>query len=160
MRSLFTRGKGKLDVTFEKRAYNPGDRIDVQMHLSTKKELGPGRLFVALICQEHVTTDRRDFDGDRRLETDVNEIYRHEVDAAFEASFPAGTEEDFTLTFEVPPDPTATNVEVPGWVGGLAKAVSLFANKRRTKTIWYVVGRYDIKGLDLVDKEKISINIG
>lgn len=159
MRSLFTRGKGKLEVTFEKRAYNPGDQIDVQLHLSTKKELGPGRLFATLVCEERVTTHSVDSDGDRDTDTRINVIYSHEVDAAIEASFPASTEEDFTLTFEVPPDPTATNVEIPGWIGGLVKAASFFGNKDSRLT-WYVVGRYDIKGLDLVDKEKISINIG
>lgn len=164
---LFSGRKGSLDLTVTNRAYNAGEEIPLSVRLTTKKDLGPGRLFAALICTETTrrNVQRRNSDGSTRhgTDTDTREVFRHEVDLAIEASFPDNTDQVFTANLPVPQGPaeqqqSALPGEVPGWVGALVDVASAL-NDARSETRWYVEARYDIPRLDLKDKQEISVNV-
>lgn len=162
---LFSGRKGTLDLTVTNRAYNAGEQIPLSVRITTKKDLGPGRLFASLICTETTRRNvtRRNSDGSTRnsTDTDTREVFRHEVDLAIEASFPDNTDQVFTANLPVPPAPAEKNVvpgEVPGWVGTLVDVASALSDARRD-TRWYVEARYDIPRLDLKDKQEISVNV-
>lgn len=155
--SFLARGKGEIKIQVTNQAYLPGDEVIVGVHLTTKKDLGPGRLFGSLIADEKVEQVRLDHDGDRQHHSDTREIYRWDVDLAIDASFAAGTDETFTFVVHVPHAPTnGGGQQAPGWVGALAK-MSSFMGPRTTVT-WRVECRYDIPRLDLSDRETIHIN--
>lgn len=162
---LFSGRKGSLDLTVTNRAYNAGEDIPISVHLTTKKDLGPGRLFASLVCTEttwrRVTERRADGSTTSRNKSETTVIFRHEVDLAIEASFPDNTDQVFTTNLPLPALPAETVPEMPdapGWVGTLVDVASALSDARR-ETKWFVEARYDIPRLDLKDKQDISVNI-
>jgi len=155
---FLAKGKGSLELEIVNRAYAPGEFVECVAHLRTKKDLGPGRLFAALICIEEVSHWSTDMDGDRQRETDRNELFRWEQDLAIEASFPAETDERIPFTLQIPRGPDhQPPPDRPAWVGTVA-AVFNAMNSTRHKVWWEVEARYDIPKLDLRDDVRLSVN--
>lgn len=158
---LLSGRKGAVELSVTNRAYNPGEEIPMSVRLTTKKDLGPGRLFVALVMTETVRR-RVERDGRTRTESKTSELFRHEVDLAIDASFPDNTDLKFDGYIPVPAAPTADGRElpgeVPGWVGTLVDVASALSTAQREKK-WYVEARYDIPRLDLKDRHEISVNL-
>lgn len=151
-------GKGSLDLEITNRVYAPGEFVDAVAHLTTKKDLGPGRLFAALTCIEEVSHWRTDMDGDRTRETDRNELFRWEQDLAIDASFPAGTDERIPFTLQIPRGPDQEPPQDrPSWVGTIVDVFSAMSAANR-KVWWEVEARYDIPKLDLKDDVRLSVN--
>lgn len=158
---LFSGRKGSVELSVTNRVYNPGEEIPMSVHLTTKKDLGPGRLFVALVMTETVRR-QVERDGRTRTESKTSELFRHEVDLAIDASFPDGTDLSFDGYIPVPAAPSDDGRQLPGdapgWVGTLVDVASALSSTRREKD-WYVEARYDIPRLDLKDRHKISVNL-
>lgn len=151
-------GKGSLDLEVTNRAYAPGEFVEAVAHLTTKKDLGPGRLYAALICIEEVRQWRTDMDGDRTRETERNELFRWEQDLAVDAAFPAGTDERFSFTLQIPRGPDhQPPADAPPWVGTVMDVFGAMAAANR-KAWWEVEVRYDIPKLDLKDDVRLSVN--
>lgn len=159
--SFLAKGKGQIKIEVTNRAYAPGDLVDVQVRLTTKKDLGPGRLYGALVGTERREVRRRDVDGHMgdHVDTEVDrvEIYRREVDLAVDASFSRGTDERMTFALHIPQPPRMENADVPGWVGTLAEVARWLGPDVRLE--WMVEVRYDIPRLDLSDRQKLSVNL-
>lgn len=155
--SFLAKGKGQIKIEVTNRVYNPGEFVDVHVHLTTKKDLGPGRLYGALVANERIEHRRRNHDGHMHTDVEHNEIYRWEVDLGVDASFPSGTDEQMTFGLQIPPPPPENSMELPGWLGGMAQVAAWFGP--HTSVEWEVEVRYDIPRLDLSDREKISVNM-
>lgn len=154
--------KGRLVLTITNQAYNPGDVMEGVMVVSSKKDLGPGRLYAALICNEEWYEWETDANGQRSREKQSQEVYRYEVDIDPHYSTGAGQEQ--TMVFSLP-TPIERTVDEPGqfddsrsgWLGTLGNIIESLGS-RSSEYKWKVEGRYDIKGLDLTDSESISFN--
>lgn len=139
--------------------YNLGDEINGILTIETKRDLGPGRLFVALVCIEEVSDWTTNSRGERRRETDTREIFRYEADVGRNESFSAGTVDrrPFTLRLPLPDTGNAPHDQTPEWAIGLMAVMDTLSSRDR-RIWWEVKGRYNIDGLDLGAEQRISVN--
>lgn len=158
-RRFFTSGKGALHIEVTDRLYSLGEEINGILTLEAKRDLGPGRLFVALVCIEEVTRWTNNSQGQRSQQTDRREMFRYETDLGVDEAFSSGTVErrPFTLRLPLPDTGKAPYDKVPEWAHGvMAVADALSRNER--KVWWDVLGRYHIDGIDLADEQRLSVN--
>lgn len=155
--NILSRGKGRIEIDVTNKAYHPGEAVEVGVHLTTRKDLGPGRLFGSLVCTERIEEIEHDADGDIDTDTHEHEVYRHEVDLAVDASFPAGTDERMSFTVQVPAPPAEdTASRGDDLLGAVLDFATSLGSSR--ELVWKVECRYDIPRLDLADSERISVN--
>lgn len=138
-----------------------GEAVTGDLRLTTKKSLEGSRLFVALVGFEEVRRRTTDSDGDPKTETRRHEIYRSEVDLEGAGTVPAGTDQSYRFEIKTPGGQAAGPAEGDSVLGKAAGAVvsglQAFGDVDRKK-IWEVQARYDIKGIDLTTKRKVTIS--
>ncbi len=155
------RMKGKLELVLPKGGYAPGEIIHGELKLTAKKDLEGSRLFVALVGYEE-TTRRSSSGGGSKTETVRHEIYREEHDLEGPGTVPAGTEKSYPFQMGTPNSLGAggagsSSLGMAGEV--LAAGLKMLGNTNRKK-VWEVQARYDIKGIDLTAKRRVTVSGG
>ncbi len=138
--------------------FEPGQPIQGIMTVRAKKDLGPGRLFVALVCTEEWSEWTTDSDGDRSRERRTRELFRHDVNVEPRFSIGKGDTQTAPFVLPTPPVSDAANQEssMPGWVQAMVDVVGSLSRDDR-ETYWEVTGQFDIPGLDLIKRERIPL---
>ena len=160
---LAARMKGKLELTLAKGGFAPGEIITGDLKLTTKKTLEGNRLFVALVGFEEVRRRTTDSDGNSKTETQRNEIYRTELDLEGSGSVPAGTEKSYPFQIDTPSGqataPDASDSALGKAAGAVVAGLQAFGNTDRKK-IWEIQARFDVKGIDLTAKHRVTVSEG
>jgi hypothetical protein len=157
---IASRMKGKIVLTLTKGGYAPGETIQGELLLTTKKDLEGNRLFVALVGYEEVKSRYIDSDGDSRTETNKHEIYRDELDLEGAGPVIAGASKPYPFQLNTP----SGNTQMAGEGGDsmLGKAavalISTIGDSANRRKIWEVQARYDLKGIDLKAKRKVTVS--
>ena len=157
---IMARMKGKLELALSKGGYAPGEILNGELKLTTKKEIEGNRLFVALVAYEEIERERRDSDGGSKTETDRREIHRQELDLLGAEAVPAGTEKSFPFQMETPGGPeaaAAADSKLGKAMGAVASGLNMLSSNRR-KVIWKVEARFDCKGIDLTTSKRVTIS--
>lgn len=149
--------KGKMTVTLTKGGYQSGEPVQGTLDVLLKKDLDAQRLFVSLIGEE--VEEYRESDGDRRTRT--HEIYRDEVDLEPGRVFPAGFQESYSFELIAPGGDHLPKAASAGILDGVNLNIGgmSIGNDRRTRLKWKVVGRLDVKGLDVTASRNVQINL-
>lgn len=157
-RRLFTAGKGTLELEVTDQLYRLGDEVDGVVTISAKQDLGPGRLFAALVCIEEIAEWRTDRDGRRIRETKRRELWRREADLGVREVFSSGSVDTKLFTLRLPfEDARETpHADTPDWAHGVVAVLDALKNRERN-FIWEVSARYDIPKIALADYQKISV---
>lgn len=158
---VFTLGqrlKGGITLSLGSTHFSPGQDIAGVATITAKKPMGPGRLFVSLVCTEEWYEWDTDSDGDRRREKRTREVYRDDVDLDRALTLqPNDTHAaPFVLHTPQPQDTLAPDGEQPGWAKAL-QAIGAAMSPDVT-VYWDVESRYDIKGLDLTAQQRIPLS--
>ena len=155
---IAARMKGKLVLALNKGGYAPGEIINGDLQLITKRAIEGNRLFVALVGYEEVRRRVTDSDGKDEIKTERHEVYRDELDLIGAGHMPAGTEK--SLPFQLgTPNLRAGEANPGGLIGAAAGALGSMMGTGR-KMIWEVQARYDVKGVDLKTKKRITVSGG
>lgn len=152
---LGRRARGSLRLDIPAATYRPGDYIEGTVHLEAKKELGPGRVVVSLVCTEEWWEWDTDSDGDQTRRRRTKEVYRHEIDVVANLSVGAGERRPVPFTLPTPP-PTIPGGQQRSGILGFMKSLAEIIQPDRDQ-IWEVEARYDIPGLDLVGDRRIDL---
>ena len=158
---LFTFGqrlKGGLTLSLGNSHFSPGQDIAGVATVTAKKPMGPGRLFVSLVCTEEWYEWETDADGDRSRRKKTREVYREDVnlDSSLTMQQNGTHTAPFVLRTPQPQDTVVPDEDLPGWAKAL-KAVGA-SLQPDVEVHWTVTGRYDIKGLDLTADQRIPLN--
>lgn len=160
---IAARMKGKIELTLTKGGYAPGETIQGDLLLTTKKDLEGNRLFVALVGYEEVKRRYRDSDGNSKTETKKHEIYRDELDLEGADPVVAGSSQTYPFQLNTPP---ASNTQMADGLGDsmIGKAagalISAIGDTVDRRKLWEVQARYDLKGIDLKTKQKVTVSGG
>ena len=152
MNSYFVlrRLKGSVALEFANRAYSPGEVITGRVELLCRKPVECHRFFVALVCEEVITTQDS---TTRRVE-----IIRQEQDLAGGGQFPAGTQESYPFSLPVPAGGGMVRHIATGnqTVDNVMNGLAVLATRGRFE--WHVEARVDARGIDLARRRDVSIN--
>ena len=160
---IASRMKGKIELTLTKGGYAPGETIQGNLILTSKKDLEGTRLFVALVGYEEVKRRYRDSEGNSKSETKRHEIYRDELDLEGAGPVIAGASQSYPFQLNTPP---VANTQLAGeggdsMIGKAAGAlISAIGDTVDRRKIWEVQARYDLKGIDLKTKKKVTVSGG
>lgn len=150
--------KGELRLDLGNPMVAPGRDIAGVVTIAAKKALGPGRLYVSLVCTEEWWQTETDSRGHTSRTRKREEIYRHDVDVAHDLVLAPGGRH--TAPFVLPtPQPQDTVGQDPDR-STFGRALDLLSDALSPDrdTHWSVEARYDIKGLDLKDEERIPLH--
>ncbi len=144
--------KGSLTLTLNHRGVGSGDKFTGTVQVVCKKPVEGNRLVATLIG-----TERIEEKTDEGTKTRTREIYRADALLEEARSYEAGFEESYRFELVAP---SADQVGVAG--SGLGKMVERgvgMLTGRDRELLWKIEGRLDAKGLDLVDSEKVTVNL-
>ncbi len=144
--------KGNLTLTLNHRGVGSGDKFTGRVQVVCKKPVEGNRLVATLIGTERI--EERTDEGTK---TRTREIYRADALLEEARSYEAGFEESYPFELVAP---SADQVGVAG--SGLGKMVERgvgMLTGRERDLLWKIEGRLDAKGLDLVDSEKVTVNL-
>ena len=144
--------KGNLTLTLNHRGVGSGDKFTGRVQVVCKKPVEGNRLVATLIGTERI--EERTDEGTK---TRTREIYRADALLEEARSYEAGFEESYRFELVAP---SADQVGVAG--SGLGKMVERgvgMLTGRERDLLWKIEGRLDAKGLDLVDSEKVTVNL-
>jgi hypothetical protein len=144
--------KGNLTLTLNQRGVSSGDTFTGTIQVVCKKQVEGNRLVATLIGTEKIKEKT-----DEGTKTKTREIYR--VDTLLEEvrSYDAGFEESYSFELAAP---SASQVGAAS--SGLGKMVEMgmeMLTGRDRDITWKIEGRLDAKGIDLVDSEKVTVNL-
>jgi len=146
----FMRGSIKLQLATT--TFQPGDKINGKLDLTTKKNITGNRLFASLVGTKITKTHR-----DGKTHTNHTEIYRFETALEEAREFPAGYNNIYDFSLDVPAAGTGDimNSKLGQTVG---TALNLMGGTN-SRIEWKITGRLDAKGIDLAATKKIMINL-
>ncbi len=144
--------RGSIKITLAKNSFNEGEQITGSFELTTRKEIEGNRLYVMLVGKE-VTKERR---GDKTL-THTKEIYRDEVTIEDVKTFSAGQTLNYDFQLATPSSSGSDFLSSP--LGKTLKVGMELLGGRRSYLKWIVEARLDAKGVDLVSRKKITVNM-
>jgi len=144
--------RGRIKITLSKRSFNEGEQITGSFELTTRKEIEGNRLYVMLVGKE-VTKERR---GDK-TRTHTREIYRDEVTIEEAKTFSAGQTANYDFQLATPS--SAGSDFLSSALGKTLKVGMELLGGRRNYLQWIVEARLDAKGMDLVSRKKITVNM-
>ncbi len=144
--------RGSIKITLAKNSFNEGDQITGSFELTTRKEIEGNRLYVMLVGKE-VTKERR---GDKTI-THTREIYRDEVTIEDAKIFSAGQTTNYDFQLATPSSSGSDFLSSP--LGKTLKVGMELLGGRRSYLKWVVEARLDAKGVDLVSRKKITVNM-
>jgi len=156
---IASRLKGKMELTLSKGGYTKGENLQGEIQVTTKKEVEANRFYVALVGYEETKRHYRDSEGKRKTETKRKEVYRDEFELEGAGTVAAGTSKSYPFELQAP-ELDRVKVEVGDSVlekavGVLASALDRDVDRRH---LWEVQARYDLKGVDLKAKRKVTIS--
>jgi hypothetical protein len=144
------RMRGSIRMTLRGDGFSPGDRIEGNFTLETRKEIESKRLFAALIGRE--VRERRDGD---RTRTDTHEFYRDEVTLEEDKIYQPGQTAEYSFAIDAP-----SGSDGAGSMLGQALDVGLeMLGGDHTEIRWTVEVRLDAKGIDLSDSRSVTVNV-
>ena len=144
--------KGNLTLTLNQRGVGSGDNFTGTVQVVCKKPVEGNRLVATLIG-----TERIEKKTDEGTKTETREIYRADALLEEARSYDAGFEESYRFELVAP---SANQVGVAN--SSLGKMVEMgveMLTGRDRDLFWKIEGRLDAKGLDLVDSEKVTVNL-
>ena len=144
--------KGNLTLTLNQRGVGSGDNFTGTVQVVCKKPVEGNRLVATLIG-----TERIEKKTDEGTKTETREIYRADALLEEARSYDAGFEESYRFELVAP---SASQVGVAN--SSLGKMVEMgveMLTGRDRDLFWKIEGRLDAKGLDLVDSEKVTVNL-
>ena len=144
--------RGSIKITLAKNSFSEGEQITGSFELTTRKEIDGNRLYVMLVGKE-VTKERH---GDK-TRTRMREIYRDEVTIEGAKTFSPGQtmKHDFQLATPSSAEPDFLDSSL----GKTLKVGMELLGGRRSYLRWIVEARLDAKGVDLVSRKKITVNM-
>lgn len=151
---LGRRGRGSMQLRLSGHSYGPGQVIDGMVQVEAKKDLGPGRVSVSLVCNEEWTDWDTNSDGHQTRRERSREVYRHEVDVMHNLTMGVGDRQVLPFTLPTPADrdqPDSGFGRFMESIGGMFRAGRDYR--------WYVESRYDMPGLDLKDRRGVNVHI-
>jgi hypothetical protein len=155
---LGRRARGSIALQVPNRQLQPGEMADGLVHLTAKRNLGPGSLSVSLVCTEEWREWVTDHDGDRTRETRRREAYRHDIDLDQQLAMEAGTNQVFPFALQTPQH-RHQPAQQPGSTWGRLVVTLGEMGSRNSEFIWEIESRYDIPGLDLVASERLNLDL-
>lgn len=148
--------KGDIALHLGNTSFGPGQEIVGTVTVTAKKPLGPGRLIVSLVGIEEWEEWETDHDGDRTRRSRQEEIYRHDIELTQALSLNPGDRHDAAFVLPTPqPQDSVSAADDQGWIKALKVVAEAFGDDR--ETYWQVIGRYDIKGLDLNEAQRVPL---
>jgi hypothetical protein len=144
--------KGNLTLALNQRGIGSGDKFTGTVKVVCKKPVEGNRLVATLIGTEKIV--RR---TDDETETEICEFYRDDAVLEGARSYEAGFEESYNFELVAP---SAANAGTASSSLGKMMEVGMEMLTGRDRDVyWKIEGRLDAKGLDLVDSEKVTINL-
>jgi predicted small secreted protein len=144
--------RGSIKITLAKNSFNEGEQITGSFELTTRKEIDSNRLYVMLVGKE-VTKERQ---GDK-TRTHTREIYRDEATIEEAKTFSAGQTMNYDFQLATPSSAGSDFIDSP--LGQTLKVGMELLGGRRSHLQWIVEARLDAKGVDLVSRKKINVNM-
>ena len=144
--------RGSIKITLAKDFFNEGEQITGSFELTTRKEIDGNRLFVSLVGKE-VTKERRE----GKTRTHTREIYRDEVTIEEAKTFSAGETMNYDFQLAIPSSAGDDFLSSP--LGKTLKVGMQMLGGSRSYLQWIVEARLDAKGVDLVSRKKIAVNM-
>ncbi len=148
------RGRGSIELEIPARGYEPGDMIEGTMQVAAERDLGPGRMEVALVCTEVWEELEIDPNGHDRRRKRSKEIYRQGVEVGAELMLRSGEQRTLPFTLRVPA-PESGDKPSSG-VGRVVRAIGDAFTEGRDR-VWDVKAHYDIPGVDLSAGHRIDV---
>ena len=144
--------KGNLTLTLNHRGVGSGDKFTGTVQVVCKKPVEGNRLVATLIGIERIEEKT-----DEGMKTRTREIYRADALLEEARSYEAGFEESYRFEL-VAPSADQVGVAASGLGKMVERGVGMLTGRHRDLS-WKIEGRLDAKGLDLVDSEKVTVNL-